>query len=318
MALISCHECGHRVSTEAAACPGCGAPPRQVVESAPPPPITPVLPAASLATAPSAGSEGEPGVAWVVWAFGGILVLICILAIAGFNSPPIAEGAAADGDRQSDNGRAEDSVSVLALARADTSMPRDQLLALESTLHLNRFTVSHNAAHQRYSRIMLDSADALIEKGLTFQARGILSAATSPMSKADSSRAGRLNTRITAVEEEQARESTRLRREADAQVMEDRVTRIRGLDQGECTPPTRAVRNRLRKNPEWSDEMIATTACSRVHIGMTREQAIAAWGRPRDINRTTHSFGVHEQWVYGEYGSGYLYFEDGVLTTIQN
>ncbi len=74
----------------------------------------------------------------------------------------------------------------------------------------------------------------------------------------------------------------------------------------------------MNKNPEWSDDMIAATACNRVNIGMTREQAIAGWGRPRDINRTSGSFGVHEQWVYGEYGSGYLYFEDGVLTTIQN
>lgn len=90
------------------------------------------------------------------------------------------------------------------------------------------------------------------------------------------------------------------------------------MRQGDCTPPARAVRNRVRRNPEWSDDIIATTACSRVQIGMTREQAIAAWGRPRDINRSTGSFGVHEQWVYGEYGSGYLYFEDGVLTTVQN
>jgi SOS-response transcriptional repressor LexA len=33
------------------------------------------------------------------------------------------------------------------------------------------------------------------------------------------------------------------------------------------------------------------------------------------VNRTTFARGVHEQWVYD---GGYLYFEDGVLTTIQN
>lgn len=53
-----------------------------------------------------------------------------------------------------------------------------------------------------------------------------------------------------------------------------------------------------------------------VRRGMTSEQCRAAWGRPRDINRTTGSYGVHEQWVYG--GHNYLYFEDGILTTIQN
>lgn len=53
-----------------------------------------------------------------------------------------------------------------------------------------------------------------------------------------------------------------------------------------------------------------------VRIGMTAEQCREAWGRPRDINRSTGSYGVHEQWCYG--GHNYLYFEDGILTSVQN
>jgi len=53
----------------------------------------------------------------------------------------------------------------------------------------------------------------------------------------------------------------------------------------------------------------------RVQIGMTTEQCRAAWGRPRDINRSVGSFGVHEQWCYS---NSYLYFEDGILTSWQN
>ena len=54
-----------------------------------------------------------------------------------------------------------------------------------------------------------------------------------------------------------------------------------------------------------------------VKIGMTQEQVLeSSWGEPEDINRTTYTFGVHEQWCYQGYN--YLYFEDGVLTTIQN
>jgi hypothetical protein len=65
--------------------------------------------------------------------------------------------------------------------------------------------------------------------------------------------------------------------------------------------------------------VIAAIVCGSVFIGMTAEQARAGWGAPNDINRSTYSFGVHEQWVYGEYGGGgYLYFEDGILTAIQN
>lgn len=53
-----------------------------------------------------------------------------------------------------------------------------------------------------------------------------------------------------------------------------------------------------------------------VRIGMTRAMCREAWGSPEDINRTSGSWGVHEQWVYGL--SSYLYFENGVLSSIQN
>ncbi len=54
-----------------------------------------------------------------------------------------------------------------------------------------------------------------------------------------------------------------------------------------------------------------------VSIGMTQARVLeSSWGRPERINRTTSRYGVREQWVYRN--GGYLYFEDGVLTTIQN
>lgn len=53
-----------------------------------------------------------------------------------------------------------------------------------------------------------------------------------------------------------------------------------------------------------------------VRLGMTKDEVLgSSWGRPRTINTTTYTFGVHEQWVYD---GGYLYFENGILTTIQN
>jgi len=259
------------------------------------------------------GSAAEPGLAWLAWSFGGVLVLLVMLAAVNSDS-----GVADTGYQPVANRRIADSIAVLALAEADTSLSPERLVTLESTLHMNGFAVPHDSAHARYRRILLDSADALIGKGFTFQARGLLGSIGTPGVRTDSVRAARLNARIVRVEEEQARESARQQRLAQEQATEGRIERIRGLRQGNCTPPAQAVRNRVRKNPDWSDEIIATTACNRVQIGMTREQATAGWGRPRDINRTSGSFGVHEQWVYGEYGSGYLYFEDGVLTTIQN
>jgi hypothetical protein len=54
-----------------------------------------------------------------------------------------------------------------------------------------------------------------------------------------------------------------------------------------------------------------------VSLGMTTEEVLASsWGRARSINRTTHSWGIDEQWVYG--GRSYLYFKNGLLVTIQN
>ena len=54
----------------------------------------------------------------------------------------------------------------------------------------------------------------------------------------------------------------------------------------------------------------------KIRIGMTKNMCLDSWGSPSDINKTIGSFGVHEQWVYG-LGS-YVYFENGVITTIQN
>ena len=50
-------------------------------------------------------------------------------------------------------------------------------------------------------------------------------------------------------------------------------------------------------------------------IGMSKNQCIDAIGNPQRINRTTTASRQSEQWVYH---NKYLYFENGVLTTIQD
>lgn len=53
-----------------------------------------------------------------------------------------------------------------------------------------------------------------------------------------------------------------------------------------------------------------------VRVGMSQQDVMdSSWGRPRKINRTTRASGISEQWVYD---GGYLYFDNGVLTTIQH
>ena len=52
------------------------------------------------------------------------------------------------------------------------------------------------------------------------------------------------------------------------------------------------------------------------YIGEPQERTVkCGWGKPRKINRTITEYGVREQWVYN---GGYLYFKDGILTSIQN
>lgn len=53
-----------------------------------------------------------------------------------------------------------------------------------------------------------------------------------------------------------------------------------------------------------------------VVIGMTTGDVLASsWGRPKKVNKTTRASGENQQWVYD---GGYLYFENGILRTIQH
>jgi hypothetical protein len=71
-------------------------------------------------------------------------------------------------------------------------------------------------------------------------------------------------------------------------------------------------------------QFVESVRAGKVRIGMNYMEAFLAWGKPDDINRTTSRSGVREQCVYGGFRNGsytsmsFLYFENGVLTTIQN
>ena len=68
----------------------------------------------------------------------------------------------------------------------------------------------------------------------------------------------------------------------------------------------------------WSNEDCNTIANKKIHIGMTADQVKAAWGRPYKINETTFSSVTKEQWVmHDSINSSYLYFENGILTAMQ-
>jgi hypothetical protein len=51
-----------------------------------------------------------------------------------------------------------------------------------------------------------------------------------------------------------------------------------------------------------------------IWIGMTQSQVRQSFGKPQRISRTTRARGVSEQWIYER---AHLFFDDGVLVTIQ-
>ena len=65
-----------------------------------------------------------------------------------------------------------------------------------------------------------------------------------------------------------------------------------------------------------TDQIKEAVAKGELVIGMNETEVIASKGFPRRINRTTRTWSIHEQWVYGPYFKReFLYLEDGILYT---
>ena len=74
----------------------------------------------------------------------------------------------------------------------------------------------------------------------------------------------------------------------------------------------------IRLVPKYGKPTAKMMVQGKVRLGWTEKMCIESWGKPDDINSTIGSWGTHEQWVYGEIYCSYLYFENGILTSIQN
>ena len=73
-----------------------------------------------------------------------------------------------------------------------------------------------------------------------------------------------------------------------------------------------------RLAPKYGKATAKMMVEEKVRIGWSKQMCREAWGEPDDIKKTIGSWGTHEQWVYGDIYCDYLYFENGVLTSIQN
>jgi hypothetical protein len=77
-----------------------------------------------------------------------------------------------------------------------------------------------------------------------------------------------------------------------------------------------SLANPYEDHPDWSDRAWQAIKSKQVYIGMNQEMCLMSKGEPRHINATTTTWGDHDQWVYGT--NEYLYFDDGILSAIQN
>lgn len=70
----------------------------------------------------------------------------------------------------------------------------------------------------------------------------------------------------------------------------------------------------INDNPDIPEKYKKAIDDGKVLLGMSADMVRASWGESEKINRSVGNWGVHEQWIYG---SKYLYFENGILTSWQ-
>lgn len=77
----------------------------------------------------------------------------------------------------------------------------------------------------------------------------------------------------------------------------------------------RKNRRKMKAEEESKAQAEREYLANEPRVGMTSEEVLKSnWGKPNDINKTTYSWGVKEQWVYP--GNKYIYIEDGIVTAI--
>jgi hypothetical protein len=94
--------------------------------------------------------------------------------------------------------------------------------------------------------------------------------------------------------------------------------------EAQATALTSKLKKISEEHPDWPSHIRVLVARGDLLTGMNREQVIASWGRPQDIQRTRRGALIHEEWVYRRtlptsYGvydqvTYRLYFQDGILT----
>jgi uncharacterized Zn finger protein (UPF0148 family) len=71
-------------------------------------------------------------------------------------------------------------------------------------------------------------------------------------------------------------------------------------------------------NIGWTKEQVILSLIVREKLNADRAVFFTFYGKPISINRTITKYGISEQWVFGYRSHQYLYFENDILTAIQD
>ena len=103
-------------------------------------------------------------------------------------------------------------------------------------------------------------------------------------------------------------------RESNKKAADKTTTEVAKTENEKLTDKGKKIKT---KYPGWNNYICNTVAEKKIYVGMTTDQVRAAWGRPYKINSSSYKNSEHEQWVMSESGSTYVYFENGIMTALQ-
>ena len=150
--------------------------------------------------------------------------------------------------------------------------------------------------------------ESLKEKDVYFTEKRIAAEARRQKEIADST--AKAEALAAAQEKKQQEEAVRKKQQQEA------AARQKKAQEEEAAAAAQRYAQRVAYlTSQYGDENARLILQGKVKIGWTKEMCRESWGSPRDIKRTTTATTVHEQWIYY---SKYLYFENGILTTIQD
>jgi len=102
------------------------------------------------------------------------------------------------------------------------------------------------------------------------------------------------------------------------------VASCASFELGNLNPKSRRAKYIEAHSASLTADTISAIRNGNIILGMTFAEVVASIGKPYKINKSTGSWGVHEQWVmcapnsFRDRRYGYVYFENGKVTSWQS